>query len=104
MEDWSSYNYGFGTQTEYLEFTLNKDGYVSWESPIYINLSYNGYDIKGYYPSQLGSNYAGYDEESYARFGNDGEIELFTIVPYWYSAEAKIDWGTGYYWLYLRCV
>ena len=25
MEDWSSYNYGFGTQTEYLEFTLNKD-------------------------------------------------------------------------------
>ena len=103
MEYWSGYNpkYGFGTQTEYLEFTLNEDGSVSWETPVYINLSYNGYDIMGYYPSQLNSSYAGYDEESYARFSDDGQPELFTIVPYWYSAEAKIDWGTDYYWLYL---
>lgn len=101
MDYWSDYNsnYTFGTQSDYLEFTLHEDGRVSWEKPILVNLSYKGVDIEGYYPSLLSSNYAEYDAESCARFGNNGEIEVFTIVPYWYSS--NINWGTSYYWLYL---
>lgn len=98
IEDWVGYGYEFGTKVdEYLEFTLREDGSVYWETPITVNLSYSGTDLKGYYPSQLGSKYAKYDDYSYAEFQENGEIAYFLITPVWYWNKSMGDWGTDYY-------
>lgn len=99
IEGWFSSGYSFGTDVEpYLEFTLKEDGGVSWETPIGVNLSYKGVNLKGYYPSQLGSKYASYDAESYAEFNEEnGNIEYFLITPLWYWNKSMGDWGADYY-------
>lgn len=89
--------YPVGTYTEYLEFMLDENGRVSWETPIYINSLYEGVDIKGYYPSKLNSKYAKYDDYSVVEKDDSGDnIRYLSITPYWYMDETNGGWGIGY--------
>lgn len=99
MDWWKSYGGDFGKTMEYLEFTLTDDGYVSWESPIYVNLTYYGDDFIGYYPSKYKDKYAADDKKSYAVFKDNGDIEYLVINPCWDAGGD--EWGVDYYWLYL---
>lgn len=86
-----------GTYTNYLVFTLSKQGLVSWTTPIYINTLYTGttVDVKGYFPSTLSKSLAASDELSTASMDDAGNILYFTIDPYWY-VDGVGGWGTGY--------
>ncbi len=84
------------TYTDYLVFTLSETGYVSWDTSFYINTAYDGStEIKGYYPSALGSSLASSNELSYAETDDEGNIRYFTITPYWY-VDGVGGWGTDY--------
>lgn len=98
MDYWAGYGGDFGKTREYLEFALTDDGYVTWEDPIYVNLTYYGDDFVGYYPSKYNSKYTSYDKKSFAVFKEDGDIAYFEINPCW---DAGGEWGVDYYWLYL---
>lgn len=84
-----------GTYTTYLTFQLSGNGSVTWDKWFYINILYEGVDIKGYLPSAYSSGQAGNDANSYAELDEEGNILYFAIDAYWHVDNAG-GWGCGY--------
>ena len=89
-----------GTYKDYFVFKVSKDGYVTWDTPLCINTSYQdtGIDILGHLPSQLSPDFAGDDAQSVATYDDEGNIQYLTIAPYWYVGDLG---GFGIHNLYL---
>lgn len=82
----TSYGETTASYTPYLVFTVSKNGYVSWSTPIHINTFNSNYGVEmlGWLPSALNASQADKDAFSYAEYTDDGEIRYLTIDAYWY--------------------
>lgn len=89
-----------GTYTKYLTFELKKNGQITWEKYFTFNTMYDdSNEIWAVVPSALTDNKAD-DAGSKAEFDEEGNIQYFTIDPYWYISGMG-GWGPGEYPCYL---
>lgn len=90
----NAYGQTTASYTKYLVFTVSKNGYVTWTTPIHINTFNTDYgaEILGYLPSSLSSSQADKDELSFAEYNEDNSLRYLTIDAYWYMSGVG-GWG-----------